>query len=285
MSIRRLTRRCVKIVGQALLLGATSLHSPTSGQAQWVDSSNLRTGPRALPPLPAEFSVVPRADAGDDQIGVVGSRMTLNGGRSGPRGRIGFRWMQVEGPRVSDSSDDGYLHEFVPSVPGLYSFALVVAADKYISQPDMVRVVVLATHPAPLSTGGSSMLMAPSVETLATLALASVEGGSGVGPSMAEAFESVAARVELYHSYNDLFLELSRRLESIMPTDPGRRSLWIQRVFIPLSLSMVEALKVEGLDLTRADHQAMSLTPAQRARLAEHFRAIGRGARATPPAR
>lgn len=280
----RKTRRCVQIVYRSLLVSALGFVGPATAHSQTSKSNTDRSDPRELPPLPATTSVVPRADAGDDQLGLVGARVTLNGGRSGPRGRIGFRWMQVEGPRVTDQSDDGYIHEFVPSAPGVYRFALVVAADKHISHPDHVTVVVPATHPVPSSTAGSSTWMTPNVETLTTQALASVEGGNEVGGSMAEAFESVAARMELYRSYHDLYAELSRRLESSLPTVPARRQVWIDRVFAPLTQSMVNALRMEDLDLTRPDQQAASLTPGQKSRLAEHFRAIARGARATKPA-
>ncbi len=278
------TRCCVTSSGRALLSGALFVTMASLGYGQSIASSNNRTSPRALPPLPAESSVVPRADAGDDQYGIVGSRMTLNGNRSGPQGRIGFRWLQVEGPPVSDSSVDGYLHEFVPVVPGKYRFALVVAADKYISPPDIISIVVVASPPSSLSAPPST-LMAPSVEALATQVLASVEGGSVLGNSLAETFESVAGRLDLYRSYQDLFVELSRRLESILPTDPSRRSAWIERVMTPLSRSMVETLRLENLDLARPDHQTATLTLGQRIRLAQQFRAIGRGFRAMPPVR
>lgn len=283
MSIPRRTRCCVKLIGHALMLSVLSLVITTSGSAQSSDPvTHNRTDSRALPPLPATSSVVPRADAGDDQIGVVGSRITLNGGRSGPRGRIGFRWLQVEGPPVSESSDDRYIHEFVPTVPGLYRFALLVAADQYISPPDLVTIAVVSRPPT-MAVMASEISAKPQVCTLAAQTLASVEGGAAAGNSLAETFESVAARIDLYRSYRDLFGELSRRLESSLPTDPGRRSAWIDRMLTPLSQSMVEALKLEGLDLTRIDHQSATMTPAQRVRLAEHFRAISQGFRTMPP--
>src|SRR5689334_8887454 len=40
------------------------------------------------------LATLPRADAGDDLIGLVGRRVTLNGRSSTPAGRIGFRWIQ-----------------------------------------------------------------------------------------------------------------------------------------------------------------------------------------------
>src|SRR5262245_2278704 len=76
-----------------------------------------------------------RADAGDDQVGLVGHLITLNGLRSEPRGRLAYRWIQVGGPAVRARVQDAYICSFIPPAPGLYRFALVVAADGRISEP------------------------------------------------------------------------------------------------------------------------------------------------------
>ena len=41
-----------------------------------------------------------KADAGDDQIGLIGRRVTLNGSRSSPADGKNGRWLQVEGPPI-----------------------------------------------------------------------------------------------------------------------------------------------------------------------------------------
>src|SRR4051812_27750205 len=65
-----------------------------------------------------------RADAGDDQIGLVGRQITLNASRSEPRGEVGFRWVQVGGPTVPTPTEDGYILAFTPRVAGVYRFAV-----------------------------------------------------------------------------------------------------------------------------------------------------------------
>ena len=47
---------------------------------------------RAAPADPS----APRADAGDDQVGLVGSRITLNGALSRPRGEAAFRHQSLQ---------------------------------------------------------------------------------------------------------------------------------------------------------------------------------------------
>ena len=84
----------------------------------------------------------PRADAGDDQVGLIGREITLNGMRSEPRGQLAYRWIQTGGPTVRLKIEDSYVYSFVPTVPGHYRFALVVAANGEISEPDEVSVTV-----------------------------------------------------------------------------------------------------------------------------------------------
>jgi hypothetical protein len=83
-----------------------------------------------------------RAHAGDDQIGLVGRQITLNGSRSEPRGQLAYRWVQTGGPVARLKIEDRYIYSFVPTVPGTYRFALVVASSGEISEPDEVCVMV-----------------------------------------------------------------------------------------------------------------------------------------------
>ena len=62
--------------------------------------------------------------------------------RSEPRGQIAYRWVQTGGPIVRLKIEEGYVYSFVPTVPGIYRFALVVAASGEISEPDEVCVTV-----------------------------------------------------------------------------------------------------------------------------------------------
>ena len=152
-----------------------------------------------------------KADAGDDIPGLVGHQVTLNGSRSEPRGRIGYRWLQVGGPKVRLKLEDRYVYSFVPTAPGLYRFALVVASGSEISEPATVTVTVGA------ATANAPAVEAPESATIgevARAALASSPGGGDAANALSDAFLGVAERMDLYRSYGDVFLELTHRLET-----------------------------------------------------------------------
>jgi hypothetical protein len=223
-----------------------------------------------------------RADAGDDQIALVGRQVTLNGGRSEPRGLIGFRWVQVGGPKVRMKIEEGPIFTFIPTVPGVYRFALLVASGRAISAPDTVAVSASAATAA--SAAIEPRFEGPeSAQDLARRVLASVKGGVESADVLAGTFEAIADRVDLYQSYAELFSEMSRRLETIVPAEPAWRSLWMDKVFAPLTARLIERMLAEGLDLRRPEGQAAELSPSQRAQIAEQFREIAEGFRATRP--
>jgi hypothetical protein len=231
-----------------------------------------------------------RADAGDDQIGIVGRQITLNGGRSEPRNRVGFRWVQTGGPAVRLKLQEAHIFSFVPDQPGTYRFALLVACGGAISEPDEVDVVTQAAGPtsgqapeaAALPVRVPTSITSRSPDPLAQFvrsAVIGLEGGPSVAAGLAEAFEAVAERSSLYTSYNDVFSELSRRTDSLVPEESARRSAWIDRLFSPATSRLVEELRKEGLDLSVVSAREMPLTSAQRRRMADVFRSIARGCR------
>ena len=57
------------------------------------------------------------------------------------------------------------------------------------------------------------------------------------------------------------------------------RSLWIQKLFSPLTMSMVEQMRVVGLDMTRADAHSLPLTAPQKNRFADFYRLVARSCR------
>ena len=220
-----------------------------------------------------------RADAGDDQVGIVGRQITLNGSRSEPRGQVGYRWMQSAGPRVRLDLDDGYVYSFVPQAPGIYEFGLVVALGNQISEPDKV-VITVGNAASPYRDDPRP----DAPETLADVAgsaLSSVPGGLEMAGPLGEAFDGVADRMDLYRSYTEAYTELSKRLELILPADAARRSVWNDRLFAPLTARMVEAMRVEGLDFRVQGATDAPMTSSQRATLAEIFRTMSRGFRAS----
>jgi hypothetical protein len=230
-----------------------------------------------------------RADAGDDQIGQAGRQVTLNGIRSLPRGRLGYRWVQMAGPKVSLKIEDGYIFTFVPPGNGLYQFALVVASGSEISEPDYVNVAVGVPQPppeepAPAATPSQAPIPVD-LKELARAALAGMDGGPSAGEDLGEAFSDIASRMDLYSSYDELMVELTRRLEEVVPADAQRRSAWLGRVFAPLTARVVERMRAEGLDLSRPDGRAAGLTRPQRKALSQQFRSIAEGFRTAGSAR
>lgn len=227
-----------------------------------------------------------RADAGDDQIALIGRQVTLNGSRSEPAGRIGHRWIQTGGPAARLKVEDGAIFAFTPTAPGVYRFALVVATGSELSAPDEVIVTVGAGAriggPAGVAASGERPEPEPTpVQEVARAALASVRGGAEAAESLAGTFEATADRMDLYGSYSDAYSEMSRRLDDVLPADPTHRNVWVERLFGPLSARTVEAMRVEGLDLRQPEALAAALTTPQKAALAEHFRLIAEGFRST----
>jgi hypothetical protein len=228
------------------------------------------------------------ADAGDDQVAVVGRQVTLNGVRSEPRDRIGFRWIQIAGPRVELKLEQGTILTFVPPAPGAYRFALVVAAGGEISQPDEVEVIAAMLGASPEGAAPPPAPAAPAAPTLgqfARQALVAIPGGRPAARELAGCFEEVAGRVGLYETYDELYSELARRLEGVVPAEPGRRQPWLDRLFGPLTTHLVATMRPLGLELATPEGRAAPLTDDQRDRLAGQFRELAAGFRSLTPGR
>lgn len=225
-----------------------------------------------------------RADAGDDQLALVGRQVTLNGVRSEPRGRIGYRWVQTGGPVVRCKIEDGYIFAFVPTAPGVYRFALVVASGSEISPADEVAVTVGSGSRAGAPAGPTATASLPvegpvATQEVARASLAAVRGGQDAAEPLARIFDDTADRMDLYHVYGDAFSELSRRLEEILPGDATKRAVWVERLFNPLSTRTLEVMRAEGLDLRLPEGQTTPLSASQKGALAEQFRLMAEGFR------
>ena len=152
------------------------------------------------------------ADAGDDQIGLVGRRITLNASGSSPSTGLGYRWIQVAGPATESTVESGKFLSFTPKVEGRYRFALVVAHDSRISAVDYVTVDVgilpgtTATNPivsgamVPGSDGAR-------LDAIVSAAMALVDEAPTLAGALADAFEGSAFRLELYGTYSELYAE------------------------------------------------------------------------------
>jgi len=224
-----------------------------------------------------------KADAGDDQAARVGRKVVLNGIRSAPRGKIRFRWIQAGGPRVALQAGDGPTSSFLPTVPGTYRFALVVATTGGIlSEASMVTVNVAGAGSASgRASAGPPGAAEMAIDELARVSVASIEGGTRYADDLSRAFDAVADRMDKFKSYDEANAEMTRRLDAVVPRDKGRRAVWIEQFFSPLMAKVVAGMRPEGLDLTQADAPAKPMTRAQRARLAEQYRFTAAGLRAS----
>ncbi|MEW4566540.1 hypothetical protein AB1L88_01605 [Tautonia sp. JC769] len=221
------------------------------------------------------------ADAGDDQPAIVGRQVTLNGIRSTPKGEIGYRWLQVDGPPVALAIEDRYIYTFVPEAPGRYRFALVVASGNAISSPAFVAVDVRSgesTRPAPMAATPADPARS-TISAIAAAALRDVSGGPERAGNVAEVFDGVAGRIDLYASAAEAFREIALRLDAALPEDPGAREGWNSRVFEPISAAVLAELGGRGIDLARPEAMAAPLSPQARSVLAEQFRRIADGFR------
>ena len=237
---------------------------------------------------PAGATPAMKADAGDDVLALVGRQVTLNGVRSQPRGRIGYRWIQTGGPAIRLKLEDGYVFTFVPVEPGVYRFALVVAAGMAISEPDAVTVTVgspSAPSPGAAAEAPAQPEATEPVDEAACAAILRVPGGPEAAGVLAVAFDGVAERLDLYRSYAELYQELARRVGPVMPAAAAPRLAWEERVFAPLTARLIALMAAEGLDLRSAAGQQAPLTPPQRSRLREQFRSMAAGFRLALPGR
>lgn len=218
----------------------------------------------------------PVADAGDDQIGLVGRKITLNAGGSRPRGGLVYRWIALGGPRLEPPSQDGPYLAFTPTLPGTYRFGLIVAAargdEASISELDEV-VVAVGEIPSAVGLGG------PAIPAAAIDQMLQGPGGPAARGTLEQAagvFEAIAARASLYSSFGELSAELGRRLDGVVPADPGWRNYWAQAVFAPLTQGLTQEMLAAGLDLRSPAGQNLPLYPAHQERLQKLFASYAR---------
>ena len=261
------------------------------------------TGQKVYPGAPIAKSV--RADAGDDQVGLVGHRVTLNGARSVPSDGKTARWMQVNGPVALNPKQQGVYFSFIPAGPGTYRFALVVSGEGEISEPDEVTVLVgtppagsltnaptalslsatdslalnPATAPLPAPTATPIPPPVPPAESLVTANVGRIPDGARVAAEVADVMEAVAQRSNLYTSFASLQNEMARRLDVVIPTEPAKREVWTQNVLLPLSVYTGTELGAVGLDIRPSQVNPPPMSPAQQERVREHFTKLARAFR------
>jgi len=228
----------------------------------------------------------PKADAGDDLIGLVGRRITLNGSASAPHTNLSHRWFQVDGPEVELPLDAGRYFSFVPKVAGRYRFGLVVGHANRISAPAFVTVSV-GMMPAPAFSPGlgvpgvapplfSSLPAATDLESIVGTALASLDDAPSLAGPLADSFSDTAHRIDLYNSYAELYGELSRRLDSVVPQDALRRGRWNSVFFEPLTRHIINGMLPLGLDLRTSVGQVAPLSDVQKQELRSQFQRLSK---------
>ena len=249
-----------------------------------ADERGIRTSQVDVPIAPPPHSeadagggtrgeaAAPMADAGDDLLGLVGHRLTLNGSASRPRAGLAYRWLQVGGPEIRSPVESGSFFSFIPGAPGVYRFALVVARQDRISPPDYVNVTV-GSPPGPSSATAPA---GDEVDAIVGPALAVLEDASALAGPLAEAFDAASFRMDLYQSYAEIYLELSRRLDAIMPQDAARRARWSTAVFEPLTRILIVRMLPTGLDLRSPAGQSAPLTLVQKRELKSQFERAAR---------
>ncbi len=217
--------------------------------------------------------MLPQADAGDDQIALVGRRITLNGSCRTPADAVAYRWFQVDGPKVEQSSQDRSYYSFTPSTPGVYVFGLVVATcdpvtGPTISEPDDVVVTVAQMPPSNVVSPAGPVPAAIPPSTLdQAVRTARSYGDRDLLDKVAGTFESIAERATLYSSFAELSSEVMRRLDEAIPKDSNSRLLWGQGVFAPLTQYTASEMRLAGLELGSPQGLYQELNATQKEKL------------------
>jgi hypothetical protein len=212
------------------------------------------------------------ADAGADQAAGVGDRVTLDGSRSQTSAEASYRWIAAGGPPVRLMLEDRHLLTWIPESPGIYRFALVVVQGGEISAPDYVEIIVAES---PNKTTDDPALVA-----VVSRALRDLNATESTAGALAEIADRIGSRIELYESYDMLLHELSRSLDALVPPDAATRTMWNERLFVPLSAILLERLRAESLDLSRPGSLDAALNNSQRAALKAFFREVASAVRA-----
>lgn len=257
---------------------------------------------RVLVPLPSEAtrnswgarsSGKIKADAGDDQVGLVGHRVTLNGSRSRPGDGKSAHWLQIAGPPIVAPQSQGLFFSFIPASPGLYRFLLIIAGEGELSEPDEVSVLIgspptiggAILQPAPIEVQPPASPTVPNPEQIVAAALPRLQNGTRVASDVADVMEAVAERATLYECFAVLQDELRRRLDVVIPTEPVQRTLWTDGVFTPLTTYTAGYFLAAGLDLRQPQGLRQTLTPAQREQMRDHFQRLARSFRTVTASR
>ena len=177
-----------------------------------------------------------RADAGNEQIGLVGRQITLRAvGTATRREAIAYRWFQLAGPKIENAVEERDYYTFVPKTSGVYRFGLIFASGAgstapFISEMNEVRVTV-----GELPTAFGATAIAGVSNPISVVALDQMLQGPGsiaaraTLDQVAAILEAIASRTSLYTSFADLSSEIIRRIDGVLPADPSGSPILVQR--------------------------------------------------------
>jgi hypothetical protein len=247
--------------------------APVASAGRESDSPSFSPAPVTVRDYSSDTESL-KADCGADQSATAGNWVTLSGKRSTPAGRIGYRWIQLSGPRPKNINEEAERLMFLPTTEGTYEFALVVAAGNRISVPDFVTVAVAGAR-----TSDSVEPPQPTqlcLDRVASQCASRLEDPVAAA-RLAQAFAQVATRMELYETYEDVLQGITTCLVPVLPTEPDRRALWEERLFAPLTKALIREIQPTGLDLSRPEGIAQPMSSLQKKSMSESYRLIAKG--------
>jgi YD repeat-containing protein len=122
------------------------------------------------PPPPPPANQTPVAHAGPDQTVNVGTEVVLDGhGSSDPDhgpAPLAYQWTQSDGPGVTLNGSATATPRFSPTVPGTYTFNLMVSDGAVSSSADSASVMVGDVPVVVLSPNGGETWKARTVQTI-----------------------------------------------------------------------------------------------------------------------
>jgi len=204
---------------------------------------------------PGSINQPPTADAGSDQLGVLGSTITLIGSGSDSDGSIAsYTWIQVDGPAASlttvSQSTTSFILFGTPCLTSM-TFQLTVTDDDGASDTDLVTVALSPSGSTPLAPG--VVLDLDSDDGGLTTSGSTWEHGQpDSGPGLAHSGDSVWA-TNLNGNYSnsvDEVLELPQLLlgDAVSPTLSFR--MWIETFLSDgVSLEYFDAVTAQWLAL------------------------------------
>ncbi len=117
----------------------------------------------SAPPAPPKPNQAPLAEAGDDQQVRIEEEVTLDGSLSSDPegGSLRFNWRAAsENPAPLIFAETQPRISFVPTIPGTYTFILIVSDGTLDSNPDSIRVGVAgAGNQAPRANAGPNLVV------------------------------------------------------------------------------------------------------------------------------